>query len=41
MSRDPDNYLKEIGFNTRLVVFVDDKSDYVEELRELKKLGVK
>ena len=40
MSRDPDEYLKEIGFNTRLVVFVYDKSDYVEELQELKKLGV-
>ena len=41
ISRDPDNYLKELGFNTRLVVFVYDKSDYVEELQELKKLAVK
>ena len=36
MSREPDKYLKEMGFNTRLVVFVYEKSDYGEELKKLR-----
>ena len=39
MSREPDKYLKEMGFNTRLVVFVYEKSDYGEELKKLRLLG--
>ena len=39
MSREPDKYLKEMGFNTRLVVFVYEKSDYGEELKKLRQVG--
>ena len=30
-----DKYLKEIGYNTRVVAFFNDKSEYKEEIKHL------
>ena len=36
LPKGPDKYVKEIGFNTRVVAFFYDKSEYSEEIKLLK-----
>ena len=36
MGREMDIYLKEMGYNTRVVAFFFDKAEYKEEIKLLK-----
>ena len=36
-----DIYLKELGYNTRVVVFINDKVDYKDDIKLLKQYATK
>ena len=41
LSKSPNKYVEEIGYNTRVVAFFYDKAEYKEEIRLLKQSAAK